>query len=179
MTLASQLERRGRHVVGVALLDTQTPTIGALPSPMKQVQEFGWAHLMRLYGLTEHEGEKLAELTGAPSALVLREMIWDNFQCQKGWTLPVLAAPIYLLHAKEHGNAPRTLEEHALPDLGWSRFGLELASVVTVEGNHTSMYTHPETSGHLDALFKLDLLDCLAALDVGRKAADRAVVLSQ
>ena len=48
--------------------------------------------------------------------------------------------------------------------------GLELASGVMVEGNHSSMYTHPETSGHIDALFEL----CSAALNVGRKAADRS-----
>ena len=174
MALASELERRGRHVVGVVLLDTQAPGIGALPSSMKQVEEMVWAHLMRMYGLTEHEDEKLAELTGAPSTLALREMLWDGIQCQNGYTLPVVAARIHLLHAKEFDSSLRSLEEHSLLDLGWGRFGLELASVVMVDGNHSSIYTQPETFGHIDALFESDRLDCSAALDVGKEAADRS-----
>jgi surfactin synthase thioesterase subunit len=159
MAVASELERRGRHVVGVVLLDTQAPGIGAFPSSMKQLEQMAWTALMRMYGLTEREGEKLAELVGAPSTPALREMIRDNIQCQIGCTLPVVAAPIHLLHAKEWDidAAPRSPEEHALLDLGWSRFGLELASVVMVEGSHSSIYTHSETPGHIDALFEPDL----------------------
>jgi hypothetical protein len=112
-----------------------------------------------MYGLTENEGEKLAELAGAPSIQVLREMIRDNLQCQNGYTLPVVAAPIHLLRAKQWDNdtAFSSLEEHARLDLGWSRFGLELASLVMVEGDHNSLYTHPETPGHINALFQPDL----------------------
>jgi pimaricinolide synthase PimS1 len=173
MAVASELERRGRHVVGVVLLDTQAPGIGALPSSMKQVEEMVWAHLMRMYGLTEHEEEKLAELTGAPSTLALREMLWDGIQCQNGYTLPVVTAPIHLLHAKEFGSALRSFEEHSLPDLGWGRFGLELASIVMVEGNHSSIYTQPETLGHIDAI-RVRSIGLLGALDVGKEAADRS-----
>jgi thioesterase domain-containing protein len=157
MALASELECRGRHVAGIVLLDSLTPGTGTLPFSMEELQEMACAYLLKLYGLTEHEGEMLAELTGAPSVLALREMIGDNYQCHKGWTLPVLAAPVHLLHAKEFVETPGlSLEEHALLDLGWSRFGLELASVVMVPGNHTSMYTHPEMPGHIDALFELE-----------------------
>src|SRR5262249_19527494 len=81
LSFASELERRGRHVAGVVLLDTQAPGIGPFPSSMKQVEEMGWSALMKMYGLAERDGEKLAELAGAPSTLALREMIWDNFQC--------------------------------------------------------------------------------------------------
>jgi hypothetical protein len=138
------------------------------------------AYLTSLYGLTEQEGEKLAELTGAPSVPALREMIGDNYQCHKDWTLPVLAAPVHLLHAKEFVATPGlSLEQHALLDLGWSRFGLELASVAMVPGNHTSMYTHPEMPGHIDALFELALLDGPPAPDVGRETADRSDRLYQ
>jgi thioesterase domain-containing protein len=151
MAVASELERRGRHVVGVVLLDTQAPGIGPHPSSIDQAVEIGWSHLMSIYGHTE--GEKLAELVGAPSTSALRDMIWDNVQCQISYTLPVIAAPVHLLHAKEFGMVPRSPEEHALPDLGWSRFGLELASVVMVEGSHSSIYTRPDTTGHIDALF--------------------------
>jgi thioesterase domain-containing protein/acyl carrier protein len=157
IAVASELERRGRHVVGVVLLDTQAPGIGALPSSMEQIEEIGWAHLIRMYGLTERDVEKLPELTGAPSTLALREMILDNSRCQNGYTLPMVAAPIHLLHAKEFAGAPRTLEEHALPDLGWSRFGLKPTSILMVEGTHSSIYTRPETSDHIDALFEADL----------------------
>jgi thioesterase domain-containing protein/acyl carrier protein len=175
MAMASELERRGRHVAGVVLLDTLTPSNGTLPLPVEALQDMACAYLMRLYGLTEHESEKLAEITGAQSVPALREMIGDNYQCHKGWTLPALAAPIHLLHAKEFVETPGlSPEEHALPDLGWTRFGLELASVVMVPGNHTSMYTHPEMPGHIDALFELDPLDCSAAPDVGREAAERS-----
>src|SRR5262249_25689797 len=91
---------------------------------------------------------------------VLREMIRDNLRCQKGYTLPVLTAPVHLLRAKqwENDTALGSLENHALLDLGWSRFGLKLASLVMVEGDHYSLYTHPATPGHIDALFQPDLL---------------------
>jgi thioesterase domain-containing protein len=157
MALASELERRGRHITGIVLLDSLTPGAGTLPFSMAELQEMACAYLMKLYGLSEHEGEKLADLTGAPSVSALRDMIGDNYQCHKGWTLPVFAAPVHLLHAKEFVETPGlTLEQHSLLDLGWSRFGLELASVVMVPGNHTSMYTHPEMPGHINALFGLE-----------------------
>jgi len=118
----------------------------------------GWIGLMKMYGLNEGEGEKLAELVGAPSTLAVREMIRDNLQCLNCYTLPAVTAPIHLFHAREwHADtAAQTREEHALQDLGWSRFGLELASVVTVEGDHLSMLTCLETSRHIDALFGPD-----------------------
>jgi thioesterase domain-containing protein len=153
MAVASELERRGKRVAGVVLLDTPAPEIGAL-RPAAQVEDKGWTFLMNMYGLAEHEDDQLAELVGAPSALALREMIRDNIQCLKNFTLPPVVAPIHLLHAKELDRDIYTPEEHALPDLGWSRFGLELASVVMVEGNHQSMYMHPEMPGHIDALFE-------------------------
>jgi thioesterase domain-containing protein/acyl carrier protein len=175
MAVASELERRGRHVDGVILLDTLTPNNGTLPLPIDELQDMACAYLTRLYGLAEHEGERLAELTGAPSIAALREMIGDNYRCHKGWTLPVLAAPVHLLHAQEFVETPGlSPEEHALPDLGWSRFGLELASVAIVPGNHTSMYTHPDMPGHIDALFEPDLADRSPAPDVGIEAADRS-----
>jgi len=156
MALASELERCGRHVSGIVLLDSLTPGAGNLPFSMAELQDMACAYLLKLYGLTEHEGEKLAELTGAPSVLALREMIGDNYQCHEGWTLPAFTAPVHLLHAEEFVETPGlTLEQHALLDLGWSQFGLELASVVMVPGNHTSMYTHPDMPGHIDALFEL------------------------
>jgi hypothetical protein len=34
---------------------------------------------------------------------------------------------------------------------------LELASIVMVEGDHLSMYMHPETPGHINALFEKNL----------------------
>jgi thioesterase domain-containing protein len=174
MALASELERRGRHVDGVVLLDTLTPGTGILPLSLEQLKEMACAYLMRLYGLTEQDGERLAELTGAPSVAALREMIGDNYQCHTGWTLPVLAAPIHLLHAEDFVETPGlTVEEHALLDLGWSRFGLQLTSVVMVPGNHTSMYTHPDMPGHIDALFEPDLLNCSPAPDVDGEAAGR------
>ena len=175
MAIASELERRGRHVAGVVLLDTLTPGTGIFPLPTEELQELACAYLMGLYGLTEHEGEKLAELTGAPSVPALREMIGDNYRCHKEWTMPVLAAPVHLLHAEEFVETPGLLlEDHALMDLGWSRFGLELASVVMVPGNHTSMYTHPEMPGHIDALFEPDPLDGSPARHVDREAAGRS-----
>jgi pimaricinolide synthase PimS1 len=175
MSLASELERRGRHVTGVALLDTITPGSGLLPLSIEQLQEMASAYLMGMYGLTEDESDKLAELTGAPSMQALREMIGDNYRSHSSWTLPVLAAPVHLLHAEEYVETPGlTREDHALTDLGWSRFGLELASIVMVPGNHTSMYTHPETPGHINALFEQDQLDGSPAPDVGREAADRS-----
>ena len=66
--------------------------------------------------------------------------------------------PIHLFHAKEwHADTvPRSREEHAVQDLGWSRFGLELASVVMVEGDHLSMFTYLETPRQIDALFGRD-----------------------
>jgi pimeloyl-ACP methyl ester carboxylesterase len=69
IALASELERRGRKVTGIALLDTQAPPdIRSVPlSMMNAIDGMGWAHLMRTYGLTEDDSEKLAELTGAPS----------------------------------------------------------------------------------------------------------------
>ena len=143
-------------VSGIVLLDTQAPPdIRSIPASMMQVvHEMGWTHLMRTYGLTEDDSEKLSELTGAPSTLALREMITDNIKGQIGYVLPEVAAPIYMLHAKEHDPALRSFEEHSLPDLGWSRLGLELTSVIMVEGTHSSMYAHPETPGHIDALFE-------------------------
>ena len=175
MALASELESCGRHVAGVVLLDTLTPGNGSLPLPLEALQDMACAYLTRLYGLNEHESEKLAELTGAPSLPALREMIGDNYQCHKGWTLPVLAAPIHLLHAREFVETPGlSPEEHALPDLGWSRFGLELASVTMVPGNHTSMYTHTDMPGHIDALLELNPLDPATAPAVGREAAEHS-----
>jgi hypothetical protein len=100
-------------------------------------------------------------------------MLWDGIQCQNGYTLPVVAAPIHLLHAKEFDSAPRSFEEHSLPDLGWGRFGLELASIVMVEGNHSSIYTQPETLGHIDTI-RVRSIGLLGALDVGKEAADRS-----
>jgi thioesterase domain-containing protein/acyl carrier protein len=156
IALAAELERRGRHVSGIVLLDTQAPPdIHSVPASMMHVfNEVGWTHLMRTYGLAEDDSEKLSELTGAPSTLALREMITDNIKGQIGYVLPEVAAPIHMLHAKEHDPALRSLEEHLLPDLGWSRIGLELTSVVMVEGTHSSMYAHPGTPGHIDALFE-------------------------
>jgi pimaricinolide synthase PimS1 len=156
IALASELERRGRHVSGIVLLDTQAPPdIRSIPeSMMPAFREMGWAHLMRTYGLTEDDSEKLSELTGAPSSLALREMITDNIEGQIGYVLPEVAAPIHMLHAKEHEPALRSFELHSLPDLGWSRLGLELTSVVMVEGTHSSMFARPETPGHIDALFE-------------------------
>ena len=156
IALASELERRGRHVTGIALLDTQAPTdIRSVPaSMMNAIDGMGWAHLMRTYGLTEDDSEKLADLTGAPSTEALREMISDNVKGQIGFVPPVVAAPIYMLHAKEHDPGLRSFEEHALADLGWSRVGLEFTSVIMVEGTHSSMYAHPEMPGHIDALFE-------------------------
>jgi thioesterase domain-containing protein len=158
MAVASELEHRGRHIAGVVLLDTQAPGIGGVPSSIREAEELGWTSLMRMYGLNEGEGEKLAELVGAPSTLAVREMIRDNLQCLNGYALPPVAAPIHLFHAKEwHADAAyRTREEHALQDLGWSRFGLELASVVMVEGDHLSMFTYLETPRHIHALFGPD-----------------------
>jgi thioesterase domain-containing protein len=154
IALASELERRGRNVTGIALLDTQAPTdIRSVPaSMMNAIDGMGWAHLMRTYGLTEDDSERLAELTGAPSTQALREMISDNVKGQIGFIPPAVAAPIYMLHAKEHDPGLRSFEEHSLPDLGWSRVGLELTSVIMVEGTHSSMYAHPEMPGHIDAL---------------------------
>jgi thioesterase domain-containing protein len=156
ITLASELERRGRHVAGIALLDTQAPPdMRSIPESMMQfVDGMGWAHLMRTYGLAEDDAERLAELTGAPSTQALREMISDNVKGQIGYVLPAVTAPIYMLHAKEHDPGLRSFEEHSLSDLGWSRFGLELTSVIMVEGTHSTMYAHPETPGHIDALFE-------------------------
>jgi thioesterase domain-containing protein len=157
MSVASELERRGKHIAGVVLLDTPAPEIGALRSAA-QAEETAWtAGLMNMYGLAEHEDNQLAELAGAPSALVLREMIRDNIQCLMSFTLPLVAAPIHLLHAKECDRDIYTPEQHALADLGWRRFGLELASVVMVDGNHRSMYTNSETPGHINALFEKNL----------------------
>lgn len=174
MALASELERRGRHVAGVALLDTLTPGSGILPLPIDELKEMACSYLIGLYGLAVHENERLAELTGAPSVEALREMIGDNYQCHSGWTLPALAAPVHLLHAEEFVATPGlSLEDHALLDLGWSRFGLKLASVAMVPGNHTSMYTHPEMPGRIDALFGRDTPDDPVTQDVGGDAADR------
>jgi thioesterase domain-containing protein/acyl carrier protein len=154
MSVASELERRGKYVTGVALLDSLAPNIHTHP-PIAQAEKMALATLMKTYGLAEHEDERLAELLGAPSTLALREMIRDNFQCLKSYTFPVVTAPIHLLHAKEWNMAiPHTAEEHALPDLGWSRFGLNLASIVMVEGDHHSIYMHPEMANHIDALVK-------------------------
>jgi hypothetical protein len=36
------------------------------------------------------------------------------------------------------------------------------------------MYTHPETPGHINALFEQDQWDGSPAPDVGREAADRS-----
>jgi thioesterase domain-containing protein len=153
MSVASELERRGKHVAGVVLLDTPTPTIGGRLSA-GQDEETGWTVLMHMYGLSEHETDRLAELAGAPSTLALREMIRDNIQCLKSFKLPPVVAPIHLLHAKDWDMDVYTPEDHALPDLGWSRFGLKLASVVMVEGNHRSMYMRSETPSHINALFE-------------------------
>jgi len=43
---------------------------------------------------------------------------------------------------------------------------------VMVPGNHTSMYTHPDMPGHIEALFEPDPSDCSPAADVGREAAE-------
>jgi pimaricinolide synthase PimS1 len=157
IALASELERRGRHVTGIAMLDTQAPTDirSVPPSMMNAIDGMGWAHLMRTYGLTEDDSERLAELTGAPSTDALREMISDNVKGQIGFVPPAVAAPIYMLHAKEHDPGLRSFEEHALPDLGWSRVGLEMTSIIMVEGTHSSMYSHPEAPGHIDALLQM------------------------
>jgi thioesterase domain-containing protein len=158
IALAFELERRGRRVSGIALLDTQAPTdIRSVPlSMMNTIDGMGWAHLMRTYGLAEDESEKLAELTGAPSSDALREMISDNVKGQMGFVPPAVKAPVHMLHAKEHDPALRSHEEHALPDLGWSRSGLEMTSVIMVEGTHSTMYSHPESPGHIDALLQME-----------------------
>ncbi|WP_280706433.1 type I polyketide synthase [Bradyrhizobium sp. BR13661] len=158
IALASELERRGHHVAGVALLDTQAPPdLSSVPTSMMQVVDgIGWAHLMRTYGLDEDDSERLAELTGAPSTDALREMISDNVKGQIGYALPDVAAPIYMLHAREHDPGLRSLEDHLVPDLGWSRFGLQMTSIIMVGGTHSSMYAHPDMPGHIDALFEKD-----------------------
>ena len=68
--------------------------------------------------LTEDDSEKLAELTGAPSTEALREMISDNVKGQIGFVLPDVAAPIYMLHAKEHDPGLRSFEEHCATGFG-------------------------------------------------------------
>src|SRR5262249_3080929 len=118
----------------------------------------------------------LVELTGAPSMLALRKMLAENIEAVlTQYSLPSVAAPVHLVHAKEF-RAPtspvhdeldehaapdtgfiRTAEEHDLADLGWSRLGLEFASIVTVPGNHFSMFWYPETAAQIDALFEPDL----------------------
>nr|WP_249795136.1 alpha/beta fold hydrolase [Bradyrhizobium sp. Oc8] len=154
IALAAELERRGHHVTGIALLDTQSPPdLTSVPTSMMQVVDgIGWAHLMRTYGLDEDDSERLAELTGAPSTQALREMISDNVKGQIGYALPDVAAPIYMLHAREHDPGLRSLEDHLVPDLGWGRFGLKMTSVIMVPGTHSSMYAHPEMPGYIDAL---------------------------
>jgi NAD(P)-dependent dehydrogenase (short-subunit alcohol dehydrogenase family)/thioesterase domain-containing protein len=155
IAVAAELERRGHHVAGVALLDTQAPPdLSSVPTSMMQVVDgIGWAHLMRTYGLDEDDSERLAELTGAPSTEALREMISDNVKGQIGYALPDVAAPIYMLHASEHDPGLRSLEDHLVPDLGWSRFGLQMTSIIMVGGTHSSMYAHPEMPHHIDVLF--------------------------
>ena len=108
---------------------------------------------MRTYGLDEDDSERLAELTGAPSTEALREMISDNVKGQIGYALPDVAAPIYMLHASEHDPGLRSLEDHLVPDLGWSRFGLQMTSIIMVGGTHSSMYAHPDMPRHIDVLF--------------------------
>ena len=176
IALAAELERRGRRVTGIALLDTQAPTdIRSVPlSMMNTIDGMGWAHLMRTYGLTEDDSERLAELTGAPSTEALREMISDNIKGQIGFVPPAVAAPVYMLHAKEHDPALRSLEEHSLPDLGWSRVGLEMTSIIMVEGTHSTMYSHPQAPRHIDALFENGSRPCEAR---SRDAAEMPNVL--
>jgi pimaricinolide synthase PimS1 len=156
IALASELERRGHRVTGIALLDSQAPPdLRAVPTSMMQVVDgIGWAHLMRTYGLDEDDSERLAELTGAPSTQALREMISDNVKGQIGYALPDVAAPIYMLHARDHDPGLRSLEDHLVPDLGWGRFGLEMTSIIMVPGTHSSMYAHPDMPGYIDALFE-------------------------
>jgi pimaricinolide synthase PimS1 len=155
IAVAAELERRGHHVAGVALLDTQAPPdLSSVPTSMMQVVDgIGWAHLMRTYGLDEDDSDRLAELTGAPSTEALRDMISDNVKGQIGYALPDVTAPIYMLHARDHDPGLRSLEDHLVPDLGWSRFGLEMTSIIMVGGTHSSMYAHPDMPGHIDALF--------------------------
>src|SRR5262249_52414668 len=127
MAVASELEHRGRHVAGVVLLDTQAAGIGGWPSSMREAE--GWIGLMKMYGLNEGEGEKLAELVGAPSTLAVREMIRDNLQCLNYYTLPAVTAPIHLFHAREwHADtAAQTREGQALQDWASSRRAAEVA----------------------------------------------------
>ena len=122
MALASELERRGRHVAGVALLDTLTPGSGILPLPIDELKEMACSYLIGLYGLAVHENERLAELTGAPSVEALREMIGDNYQCHSGWTLPALAAPVHLLHAEEFVATPGLVLK-TMPSWIWAGAG--------------------------------------------------------
>ena len=68
--------------------------------------------------------------------------------------LPDESAPIYMLHARDHDPGLRSLEDHLVPDLGWSRFGLEMTSIIMVGGTHSSMYAHPDMPGHIDTLFE-------------------------
>jgi thioesterase domain-containing protein len=156
MSVASELERRGKHVTGVALLDSLAPNINTnTHPPIAQAAKMALATLMKMYGLAEDDDERLAEIVGAPSTSALREMITDNILCLKSYAFPAVTAPIHLLHAKEWNMAtPFTADEHAVPDLGWSRCGLNLASVVMVEGDHQSMYMHPEMARYIDELFK-------------------------
>ncbi|WP_426410337.1 SDR family NAD(P)-dependent oxidoreductase [Bradyrhizobium ganzhouense] len=160
IALAAELERRGHHVTGIALLDSQAPPdLTSVPTSMMQVVDgIGWAHLMRTYGLAEDDSERLAELTGAPSTEALREMISDNVKGQIGYALPEVVAPIYMLHARDHDPGLRSLEDHLVPDLGWSRFGLEMTSIIMVGGTHSSMYAHPDMPGHIDALFEKGIM---------------------
>jgi mycoketide-CoA synthase len=167
IALASELERRGRHVARIVLLDTQPPGIPAEPVTTNAATETIMAGLRWMYRLAVGQEEELVELTGAPSMTALRQLLIDNMQVAiNEYNLTPVTAPVHLLHAEEWrvpviDGAPyehvRTVEEHAAPDLGWSRYGLAVASVVTVPGDHFSMYWHSETAGQIDALFEPDL----------------------
>jgi thioesterase domain-containing protein/acyl carrier protein len=171
--LDSELERRGRHVARIVLIDTQPPRIPAEPLTINAATEITMAGLRWMYQLAVDQEQQLVELTGAPSMSALRALLMDHLPITiNQYNLTPVAAPVHLFHAEEW-RAPiidgvpfenvRTAEEHAVPDLGWGRHGLALASVVMVPGNHFSMYWHPETAGQIDALFEPDL--CPAGIE--------------
>jgi hypothetical protein len=56
-----------------------------------------------------------------------------------------------------HANLPRPPEQHALADLGWSKLGLPLNSVVLSESDHYSLFTNPHTAEQIDDLLAPDL----------------------
>ena len=162
ITLAAELERRGHHVTGIALLDTQSPPDLTLRADIDDAwswTESGGNLLMRTYGLDEDDSEKTGRthrrsINRGPA----RDDAPTTSKGQIGYALPEVVAPIYMLHAKEVDPGLRSLEDHLVPDLGWSRFGLEMTSIIMVGGTHSSMYAHPEMPGHIDTLFERGIM---------------------